>query len=307
MIQLFNLENYSISTSNFENLLHDSIVNKFEESICEYVGAKYGVSFNSATNAIFLSLLNKNVEVSIPSIIPPVVPNAIITSGNKIKFYDDVDWVGDSYILHKFDNYKIVDSAQKIEKNQFLKECLPNDLMIFSFYPTKPVGSCDGGMIVSNDFEKIKYLREMSLNGMSFATNNWERKIKFVGYKMYMNSIQAQIASNNFEKYGEKLEKLSSVRSYYNEKLGLNNTSNHLYRIRAKNRNKLISDFEQNNIQVGIHYKSLHNHEVYKIDNSVLPKSELESETTLSIPFHVKLTKEDLNHIIGILDGNYKI
>ena len=39
---------------------------------------------------------------------------------------------------------------------------------------------------------------------MSFADNNWERKISFPGYKMYMNSIQAQICLNNFRTFEEK-------------------------------------------------------------------------------------------------------
>ena len=304
MIKLFNLENYTIDTNRFDNLLHDSIVNKFEQNICDFVGAKYGVSFNSATNAIFLALLNKNTTVSIPSVIPPVVPNAILTSGNEINFIDNVNWVGDSYILHEFENYKIVDSAQKLEKNQFVKECNPQDLLIFSFYPTKPVGSCDGGMIVSDDLEKITYLREMSFNGMTFATNNWDRRIKFAGYKMYMNSIQATIASNNLSKYEEKLEKLQFVREYYNKNLGLNNTSNHLYRINTISRRSLISDFEKNKIQTGIHYHCLHNHEVYKTQSLTLPKSELESETSLSIPYHEKLTIKELETIIRVIDGN---
>ena len=41
---------------------------------------------------------------------------------------------------------------------RFKKEANDEDLMIFSFYPTKPVGSSDGGIIVSNDFEKIRWL-----------------------------------------------------------------------------------------------------------------------------------------------------
>ena len=53
--------------------------------------------------------------------IPPLVANAIITSHNKVNFSDDVEWIGDSYILHKFRTYKVVDSAQKLEKNQFKK------------------------------------------------------------------------------------------------------------------------------------------------------------------------------------------
>ena len=303
MINLFNINNYQINTSDYSNFLHDKKVTEFEEKIAEFVCAKYAVSFNSATSAIFLLLLGKNITVKVPSIIPPVVINAIITSGNKYDFYDDTKWVGNSYILHTFEDYKVVDSAQKLEKDQFKKECNPEDLMIFSFYPTKPIGSCDGGMIVSDDLNKILHLKEMALNGMSFSENNWDRKIKFPGYKMYMNSIQCDIAIKNFEKYESKLERLSYIRDYYNKNLSLNNVSSHLYRINTNNRDLLINKLKENKIQSGIHYTSLHNHDVYKINDDILPNSENESLTTLSIPFHEKLTNSDIEKIIKIING----
>ena len=65
MIQLFNINNHIIDTSEFSNLLHDDVVIKFERIIAQYVGAKYACSVNSATSAIFLSLLNKNVIVDL--------------------------------------------------------------------------------------------------------------------------------------------------------------------------------------------------------------------------------------------------
>jgi len=302
MIQLFNINNYTIDTSKYNNLLHDKVVTEFEETIANYVGAKYAVSFNSATSAIFLLLSQyKDLTIKVPSMIPPVVLNAIITSGNKYEFYDDVNWVGDSYVLHKFDDYKVVDSAQKIEKNQFINECNPNDLMIFSFYPTKPIGSCDGGMIVSNDYNKIMLLKEMALNGMSFSENNWDRKIKFAGYKMYMNSIQCDIALNNFHKYDDKLNKLNEIKELYNNELGYSNTSNHLYRIEIKNRDKFINFMKNNNISCGIHYEAMHLHSVYKINDNNYPLSEEKSKYTVSIPFNEVLTNTNILTIIDII------
>ena len=298
MIELFNIDHYTINTSNYSSLLHDEVVNKFEKSIADYVGAKYAVSFNSATSAIFLALLNKNVTVKIPSIIPPVVPNAISTSGNSYEFVDNITWVGDSYIMHNFGDYKIIDSAQKLEKNQFKKECNPNDLMVFSFYPTKPVGTCDGGIIVSDDEEKINYFRMLALNGMTYSKDNWDRKIKFIGYKMYMNSIQADIALRNFDSYEDKINKLSYIKQYYNDKLGYNNTSNHLYRIRVNNRDLFVQNMKELGIQTGIHYKAAHLNSVYSNSDVSLPLSEREEKVTVSIPFHEKLSITSMEIIV---------
>ena len=301
MIQLFNINDHVINTSKYSNLLHDNVVTKFEDTIADYVGAKYAVTFNSATSAIFLALLDKNTSISVPSMIPPVVLNAIITSGNKHSFIDDVNWVGDSYVLHDFGDYKIVDSAQKLEANQFKNECNPNDLMVFSFYPTKPVGSSDGGMIVSDDLEKITYLRELALNGMSYADNNWERKIKFAGYKMYMNSIQCDIALRNFNLYEDKLEKLKKVKNIYNNELNYSNSSNHLYRINVSNRNEFINEMKNNNIMTGIHYNAAHLNEVYHIDGTLCPLTEINALQTISIPFNELLTLSEIKTILSIV------
>jgi len=299
MVQLFNINKHIIDTSKFSNLLHDEVVEDFEKTIANYVGAKYACSINSATNAIFLSMLNKDVVVNLPSMIPPVVANAILTSGNKINFIDDVDWVGDSYMLHKFDDYKIVDSAQKLEENQFKKECNSEDLMLFSFYPTKPLGGSDGGMIVTDDYEKYQWFKSAVLNGMSFANNNWERKISFPGYKMYMNSIQAQICLNNFQTFEDKMSSLQNLVDIYNRELGYNNSSSHLYRIEVTDNQKFINKMRKNHIICGMHYSALHLNSVYNNGiNFDCKKSKELQLRTVSLPMNENLKDDEISYVI---------
>lgn len=300
MINLFNIPSCIINTADYSNVLHGQLVRDLESKIAAFVGCKHAVSFNSATNAIFLALLNKNTVLKVPSLLPPVVLNAIITSGNDYDFVDDISWVGNSYVLADFGDYKIVDSAQKLEKNQFIKECNNDDLMIFSFYPTKPLSGCDGGMIVSNDKDKIDYLREMTLNGMGFAENNWEREMKHVGYKMYMNTIQADVILRNFKNYELKIQAVSKIREHYNNSLGSNNQSNHLYTIDIFGRDGFIEHMKSNNVVCGIHYKSLHNHPLYsKNQKWNLPLSDEKSEVTMSIPMHERMALSDAEKIIS--------
>lgn len=302
MIKLFHIENYVIDTSDFNHALHDTGVVELEKKFAEFVGAKYACSISSATNAIFLIFLNKNVTVNIPSIIPPVVPNALINGGNIVNFKDDIGWVGTSYILHEFDDYKVIDSAQQVKENQFKDEANPEDLMFFSFYPTKPVGSLDGGMIVSDDYDKICYYKEAVLNGMSYTENNWEREIKFPGWKMYLNSFQAKIAYENLKKLPKKVEKIKHVRDFYNKELGYNNNSDHLYRILVEDNKKFIDYARNKNVTCGIHYDALHLNSVYNrgIDFSC-PKSEKIAKSTVSIPLHEKLSAEEVEYIINMV------
>ena len=306
MINLFNIPNYKIDTADFSHYLHSTHVQEFENNFCEYVGAKYACSVSSATNAIFLAMLGKNAHVKIPSMIPAVVCNALITSGNKIDFNDDIDWVGDSYILHEFKDYKIIDSAQKVDSNQFANEADDEDLMIFSFYPTKPIGSSDGGMIVSHDYEKIKWFKEATMNGMTYAHNNWDRSIKFPGFKMYMNSIQCYIANENLKLLDFKKMKLNSIRKKYNKAFGYNNTSDHLYRIEVDNRDEFIKSMRNENIVCGVHYDALHELDVYRkattrpynATDTICKKSSEVAKRTVSLPFHEELKSDEVNHVI---------
>ena len=300
MIKLLHVNDYKVNTADFSPLLNDPIVERFEKQICEFVGAKYACSLHSATMAIFFTLLEQEKQtIDIPSIIPPVVPNAIITAGHKVNFIDNVDWVGNSYVLKQFDDYKIIDSAQQLDENQFKQQANDEDLMIFSFYPTKPVGSIDGGMIVSNDKEKIDRLKMLTRYGMSQSNNSWERKIIMPGWKMYMNSVQCYIAQRNFNKLRKKQERFDEIRNYYNSEFNRTNNSRHLYRLNTEDNKTMIEHFKTKLIQCGIHYSALHLNPVYNPHPvSLLPKSEFEHRTTFSIPFHENLTDEDVEYIV---------
>ena len=304
MISLFHIPTHKVDTSIFSNLLHDRIVRQFEERFADYAGAKYAVSFNSATSAIFLALHDEFGErVIIPSIIPPVVPNAIINAGSFVDFEDDVEWVGDSYILHEWRDCKLIDSAQAVRKNQFAKEARPNDLMIFSFYPTKPVSSCDGGMIVSNDEAAIEKLRILSMNGMSPEKNSWDQQQGMIGHKMYMNSIQAYIADKNLKVLDFKKERLAEVREKYNDAFGLKNTSEHLYRVYVADNQQMVEKAKQAGIACGIHYQAAHLNKVISdySEREASPKlllSEKVARHTLSIPYHGQLSKKEVDMVI---------
>lgn len=304
MINLFNIPNYTINTADFSHYLHGDIVQKFEQKFCDYVGAKYACSVNSATNAIFLIFLNKHLVVNVPSMIPPVVLNALITAGNRINFVDDTNWIGGSYILHQFEDYKVIDSAQKVERDQFKNEANDNDLMFFSFYPTKPVGSSDGGIIVSNSKEKIDALRTLSFNGMSQELNNWDRKIVEPGYKAYLSSIQASIADKNLDKLDAKKDKLAVIRNQYNKAFKVSNTSDHLYIISVRYHNRQVAELlKEKGIVTGIHYDALHTNEVYDRYSThhkpeSYPNSLKASQHNLSIPFHEELTSIEIDYII---------
>jgi len=310
MIKLFNIPNYNIDTSKFSNLLHDKIVGELEREFARYVGAKYACAVNSCTSAIFLALRYRwqNIYMDpmsscyLPSLITTRFLNAIIDANVEHEFIDDTTWVGGNFTMYEDKYFKIIDSAQKVEPDQFKKECNIKDILLFSFYPTKPIGSIGGGMIVTNDREKIEWLKKATYFGESFSKNSWETKTEFVGWQMFMNSIQAYIAMENFKMYSAKILELNYIREIYKDELGdmvVTDNSNHLFRVRVRDNEKFIKQMRKKDIICGLHYKPAHLNKVY---NSAikynLPQSIIDGKTVVSIPFHEKLTDKELDLVI---------
>jgi dTDP-4-amino-4,6-dideoxygalactose transaminase len=312
MIRLFNVPSHKIDTAKFSNLLHDSIVSEFENNLANYVGASYCVTFNSATSAIFLlmSWLKRYVDrysynLMIPSVIPPVVPNAIINAGVEFKFIDNPGWVGYAYKMNEepiLGYMNIIDSAHKIYHNQYKIEGGGGAVIIYSFYPTKPISGCDGGAMVSDNEDFINQMRLLSKNGLH---NKYPIE---VGHKMYMNSIQAYIANENLKTLGCKKRRLDEIRKAYNS--GIKNvmvaSSDHLFVISIDNEEQRNLFMLNKDIEFGFHYPALHNHKLYseyKYDDNY-ELSVIWNNTCVSIPFHEALTDEEIETVIKFVNQN---
>ncbi len=116
--RLFNINKYDIEASRFGHLLCDDVNAELEEKFASYVGAKYACVANSASSLLYLSLdITKKTlaqysaeeadtltinPVFLPSIIPTAVANVVHNSGMLGVWTDEVDWVGNSYVLYDF-------------------------------------------------------------------------------------------------------------------------------------------------------------------------------------------------------------
>lgn len=318
--RLFNINSYKINTGKFKNLLHD-FEDELEEKFASYVGAKYACIANSASSLLELCLAKfvsdcphhflEVYKLEVPSMIPIAVSNVVHNSHMPSKWKDDIDWVGSSYtlydtekVLSRFKNdiqpYKIIDSAQEVRKNQFAEDAKDNDLMIFSLYPTKPVGGIDGGVMVSNDKEAIDYYRSITHLGVnSVGKESWNRVLSSPGWKMHPNSVQCYVALQNLKKLDSKNQRLDDIKKKYNEVFGLSNQSRHLYRIDVANRQKFTENMKSFGIETGLHYGPAHLNPFYDIESGgPMTKTMESSATTVSIPFNEKLTNRDVKFII---------
>ena len=188
---LFHINNYEINTKELGHMLDGPIKSELEEKFAEYVGAKYACTANSASSLLEISLkfLVNGIgpqklainPLALPSMLPATVANIVHEANIPSIWLDDTDWVGNEYVLFdanramkcrgcektKEKNFpRIIDSAQHVSRNHY-KNFSESDLVIYSFYPTKPVGGIDGGIIVTNDKEAYDYFKAATNMGFS--------------------------------------------------------------------------------------------------------------------------------------------
>lgn len=159
------------------------ITEDFEEAICKYTGAKYCVTVDNASNALFLALMYENVKdkiISIPSRTYPSVPCEIIHAGGKVKFYEvDGTTIKGAYQLNPT---KIWDSALRFTHDMYI----PNTHMCISFTgPYKHLKLSKGGAILTDDYEAMLWFKRARFSGRrecSYHDDNFD----MIGWNFYM-------------------------------------------------------------------------------------------------------------------------
>ncbi len=67
---------------------------------------------------------------------------------------------------------------------------------------------------------------------------------------------------------------------------------------------QFINHMKRKGISCGIHYRCLHNHQVYNMEalncGEPMPLSEKASKETASLPFHEQLTDEQIKYIVDV-------
>lgn len=188
-----------------------SIVIDFEERIAEWAGSKYAVAVESGTAAIFLSLMYRKQhfgsigEIDIPKFTYPSIPCSIIHAGGSVSFTNE-EWEGEYHL----DPLGIFDSALRFRKNMYHSGNWPSSILqCLSFHIKKllPIGR--GGMILTDDFEAVKWLRKARFDGRDPIPLR-EDDFTVLGWNMYMEPTQAARGIQLFETIRNK--ELSDLR-----------------------------------------------------------------------------------------------
>ena len=233
------------------------------------------------------------------------------------------------FLTKKYNLHLIEDCAHSIE-GKYKKKNLGTfgTFGCFSFYATKNLSIGEGGMLITNSKKLYDRARILSLHGMDKAAWNRYGKsgyrhydVSEVGYKYNLMDLLSAIGIEQLK----KLEKNYKIRKYFwntyanyfaekgfvfpNHWSKTNvKHSYHLFNLYLEkkrdgiSRDEAILKLHKEKIGVGIHYKAIPEHSVYKklykwnVNN--YPNAKKIGRQTISLPLSPSLKKQEVLRVI---------
>ena len=331
------------------NLRQGERVKEFEAAFAKRVGAKYAVAVGSGTAALhiaYLSILEREGWVLVPSFTHISTVSMVCYSNCKPIFCDidprtftlDVNdaksRLTESTVaivpVHLFgnccdideiipfareNNLKIIWDAAQAHGTKYKGKDVGSfdDLVCYSFYPTKNVTTGEGGMIATNDpelYEKCRLLRSHGQPRKYYHSS--------LGLNYRMTDIEASIGIEQLKKLDILVGKRRENAKYLTEYLstidgiitpfvedGVEHSFNQysvlldLDRLNCT-RDEFVKNLKKENIGSAIHYpRPLHKQPVFRelVGHLTLPVSEDITERIVSLPVHPFLNASELKQI----------
>ena len=159
------------------------ITEEFESKLADYTGARYAVTVDNQSNALFLALMYENVkgmEITIPSRTYPSVPCEIINAGAKVKFEPvEGTTLKGAYQLYPT---RVWDSALRFTADMYI----PGTHMCVSFTgPYKHFKLSKGGAILTDSHEAYLWFKRARYSGRRECSYH-EDHFDMLGWNFYM-------------------------------------------------------------------------------------------------------------------------
>ncbi|WP_187904378.1 UDP-4-amino-4,6-dideoxy-N-acetyl-beta-L-altrosamine transaminase [Helicobacter pylori] len=226
----------------------------FEEALCEFLGVKHALAFNSATSALLTLYRNfsdfnadRNEIITTP-ISFVATANMLLESGYtpvfaEVKNDGNIDELAlEKLITKKTKAIVSVDYAGKsVEIESIQKLCKKHSLSflsdsshalgseyqnkkvggfalasVFSFHAIKPITTAEGGAVVTNDSELYEKMKSFRSHGM-IKKDFFEGEVKSVGYNFRLNEIQSALGLSQLKKAPLLMQKREEVALIYDE------------------------------------------------------------------------------------------
>ncbi|MFP6260640.1 UDP-4-amino-4,6-dideoxy-N-acetyl-beta-L-altrosamine transaminase [Helicobacter pylori] len=224
----------------------------FEEALCEFLGVKHALVFNSATSALltlYRNFSDSNADCN-EIITTPIsfvaTANMLLESGYTpvfagIKNDGNIDELAlEKLITKKTKAIVSVDYAGKSVEIESIQElCKKHSLSflsdsshalgseyqnkkvgsfalasVFSFHAIKPITTAEGGAVVTNDSELYEKMKSFRSHGM-LKKDFFEGEVKSIGHNFRLNEIQSALGLSQLKKAPFLMQKREEIALVY--------------------------------------------------------------------------------------------
>jgi len=242
-----------VEVLNSSYLTQGQKVAKFEEELCRYTGAKYVITFNSATTALFGAYSVAGIKEGDEIITSPIsfvaTSNMFVTLGAKpiwcdVKLDGNIDenrieklitdktktivpihFGGKPIEIEKINNIAkkhnllvIEDAAHALGSSIDGKKIGSfSDMTIFSFHAIKPITTTEGGAVLTDDEEFAKQLRLIRSNGM-LKKQLWNSDMVSMGYNFRMSEVGGSLGLTQLKKLDGFIKTREEIARYYDKR-----------------------------------------------------------------------------------------
>lgn len=308
-------------------------VEKFEENVCNFTGAKYCVALNSCTDALYLALrylkIGPGDEVLVPSRTFVASAQVIVQCGatpvyydidgmTSLPFSDKIKAIIPVHIEGAFDSQfqDVLDAAERhgwhvIEDSAQAFGAVWHDgrkagtiglAGCYSFYPAKTLGAYgDAGALVTNDEDLYKWVKE--------ARNHFKNDAADWGVNSRLDNVQAAILNVKFKYYEEALARRREIAEMYRD--NLNDTGiilpfhlegriwqDYIVRCDSKAQRDELYDYLK-----GLGVETMKNN--YPFPVKKLPGAQDYEDQTLRLPCNELLLDDEVQYVITCLRQYY--
>lgn len=329
------------------SLSRGPMLEQFEREFAEYVGVKHAVAVSSGTAALHLALLLHGIGRGDKVITSPFTfiasVNPILYVGAKPIFADidpttytiDPEKLNEAIdaktkaviVVHVFgvscdmkpiteicDDKKILlieDACEALGTTYNGRMVGTFSTSCFSFYPNKPITTCEGGMLCTNSDQEALYAKALRNQGR--LTENWLEH-QLIGYNYRMSDVHAAIGLAQLRKidlilnmrkrkaevYTKLLKKLPNVKTPPH----INGRTWFVYVAEFENRDKIAEKLNEMGISCKPYFQPVHLQVPYRklgFKKGDFPVCESISQRVLALPFYTNMTVKEIKYVVDTL------
>lgn len=293
---------------------------RFEETVADYVGAKYAVAFSSASaglEAAFYILKGDYKHYTTSA-------NTFLTSAQDQNFhFQDIDlktgnmttdfktdiavvvhYAGYPVDIKKVKAKRIIEDAAHALGSEYYGHkvgcCQWSDMTVFSFMAVKAVTTGEGGIVTTNDKTICRLLKEYRDFGRRKGIKVGE------GRNYYLTEFQCALGLSQMKKLDKFIKRRTQIAKQYGfQSPPTFKSSWHLVPFLAKNRNKLRKFLLENQVSTQIHYRPLYHNPYFK-NKKICKNAEYWFRHELSLPIYPNLKDKEQQKVINLIKKFYE-